>query len=73
MLERIINRIGPWFAVVLSCMFATKSQYPMLVLMIIAAGAAGYEWFKLMPHESDHVKKIKAAGFGLLTAFFFRG
>jgi hypothetical protein len=46
-------------------MFATKSQYPMLVLMIIAAGAAGYEWFKLMPHESDHVKKIKAAGFGV--------
>ncbi|CAG2156436.1 unnamed protein product [Oppiella nova] len=38
--------------------------------MIIAAGAAGYEWFKLMPHESDHVKKIKAAGFGVLTAFF---
>lgn len=69
MLERIITALV-LVAVVLSCMFATKSQYPMLVLMIIAAGAAGYEWFKLMPHESDSVKKLKAAGFGLLTAFF---
>ena len=67
MLERIITALV-LVAVVLSCMFATTSQYPMLVLMIIAAGAAGYEWFKLMPHDSAHVNKVKAAGFGLLTA-----
>ena len=69
MLERIITALV-LVAVVLSCMFATHSQYPMLVLMIIAAGAAGYEWSKLMPKESDHVNKIKAAGFGVLTALF---
>ncbi|MEG0481505.1 MAG: CDP-archaeol synthase [Acinetobacter sp.] len=68
MLERIITALV-LVAVVLSCMFATRSQYPMSVLMIIAAGVAGYEWFKLMPHDSDQVSKIKAAGFGLLTAF----
>ena len=68
MLERIITALV-LVAVVLSCMFATHSQYPMLVLMIIAAGVAGYEWFKLMPHESKHVNKIKAVGFGILTAW----
>ena len=68
MLERIITALV-LVAVVLSCMFATTSQYPMLVLMIIAAGAAGYEWFKLMPHDSTYVNKIKAGSFGLLTAF----
>jgi len=69
MLERIITALV-LVAVVLSCMFVTTSPYPMLVLMIIAAGVAGYEWFKLMPHESESVKKIKAIGFGVLTAFF---
>jgi phosphatidate cytidylyltransferase len=48
MLERIITALV-LVAVVLSCMFATQSHYPMFVLMIIAAGVAGYEWFKLMP------------------------
>ncbi|OTG82221.1 phosphatidate cytidylyltransferase [Acinetobacter sp. ANC 4648] len=67
MLERIITALV-LVAVVLSCMFATTSQYPMLVLMIIAAGVAGYEWFKLMPHRADHVNKIKASCFGLVTA-----
>ncbi|WP_139851843.1 phosphatidate cytidylyltransferase [Acinetobacter pullicarnis] len=67
MLERIITALV-LVAVVLSCMFATTSQYPMLVLMIVAAGAAGYEWFKLMPSESSVANKLKAAGFGVLTA-----
>ncbi|RZG85875.1 CDP-archaeol synthase [Acinetobacter sp. WCHAc060033] len=67
MLERIITALV-LVAVVLSCMFATKSPYPMIGLMIVAAGAAGYEWFKLMPHESEGVNKIKASGFGLITA-----
>lgn len=69
MLERIITALV-LVAVVLSCMFTTASSYPMLVLMIIAAGGAGYEWFKLMPRQSDRVNKVKAASFGLLTAVF---
>ncbi|WP_445115986.1 phosphatidate cytidylyltransferase [Acinetobacter sp. WZC-1] len=69
MLERIITALI-LVAVVLSCMFATTSQYPMLVLMIIAAGVAGYEWCKLMPRHSDSINKIKAIGFGLITALF---
>ncbi|SDB88290.1 phosphatidate cytidylyltransferase [Acinetobacter boissieri] len=35
--------------VVLSCMFATPSHYPMLILMVIVATLAGSEWYKLMP------------------------
>lgn len=69
MLERIITALV-LVAVVLSCMFATTSHYPMLVLMIIAAGAAGYEWFKLMPRQTDQVSKIKAGCFGVITAIF---
>ncbi|MBF7689438.1 phosphatidate cytidylyltransferase [Acinetobacter pollinis] len=38
-------------AVVLSCMFATSSHYPMLALMLVAAGVGGYEWGKLMPRQ----------------------
>lgn len=67
MLERIITALV-LVAVVLSCMFATTSIYPMLVLMIIAAGVAGYEWFKLMPRQTDQVNKLKAGCFGVLTA-----
>ena len=67
MIERIITAMV-LVAVVLSCMFATKTQYPMLALMIIAAGVAGYEWFKLMPKKSQHVNKIKAYAFGAVTA-----
>lgn len=67
MLERIITALV-LVAVVLSCMFATKSQYPMLALMIIAAGVAGYEWFKLMPKKSQHTNKITASAFGAITA-----
>ncbi|NHC04023.1 CDP-archaeol synthase [Acinetobacter sp. 187] len=69
MLERIITALV-LVAVVLSCMFGTTSSYPMLVLMIVAAGGAGYEWFKLMPHQSVSVSKIKAGCFGVLTAVF---
>lgn len=57
-------------AVVLSCMFATTNAYPMLVLMIVAAGTAGYEWSKLMPSERQDSNKLKAIGFGVLTAAF---
>lgn len=67
MLERIITALV-LVAVVLSCMFATPSHYPMLVLMILAAAIAGYEWFKLMPRNTDHVIKPFAWGFGLITA-----
>jgi len=37
MLERIITALV-LVAVVLSCMFATQSDYPMLGLMVLAAG-----------------------------------
>ena len=67
MLERIITALI-LVAVVLSCMFATTSIYPMLVLMIVAAGGAGYEWFKLMPRQSVQVNKLKAGCFGLVAA-----
>jgi CDP-diglyceride synthetase len=67
MLERIITALV-LVAVVLSCMFATQSHYPMFVLMIIAAGVAGYEWFKLMPRTTKNVNKPLAWGFGLLSA-----
>ena len=67
MLERIITALV-LVAVVLSCMFATQSHYPMLVLMIVAAGVAGYEWFKLMPKRSANVIKPLAWGFGIVTA-----
>ena len=67
MLERIITALV-LVAVVLSCMFATQSHVPMLVLMIIAAGVAGYEWFKLMPRKADHLLKVRACCFGLFTA-----
>ncbi len=67
MLERIITALV-LVAVVLSCMFATQSHYPMYVLMIIAAGVAGYEWFKLMPKKSNNLVKPIAWGYGLITA-----
>ena len=67
MLERIITALV-LVAVVLSCMFATQSHYPMFMLMIVAAGVAGYEWFKLMPHQGEKVIKPFAWGYGLLTA-----
>ena len=67
MLERIITALV-LVAVVLSCMFATQSHYPMLVLMIVAAGVAGYEWFKLMPKRSANVIKPLAWSFGIITA-----
>ena len=69
MLERIITALV-LVAVVLSCMFGTTSPYPMLVLMILAAGVGGYEWFKLMPRQTEYVSKIKAGSFGVLTALF---
>ncbi len=69
MLERIITALV-LVAVVLSCMFATQSHYPMFMLMIVAAGVAGYEWFKLMPRKTKYVLKPVAWGFGVLTAGF---
>lgn len=67
MLERIITALV-LVAVVLSCMFATQSHYPMFMLMIVAAGVAGYEWFKLMPRKTKYVLKPVAWGSGVLTA-----
>ena len=67
MLERIMTALV-LVAVVLSCMFATPSHYPMFILMIIAAGVAGYEWFKLMPREKVAVSKPLAWGYGCLSA-----
>lgn len=63
MLERIVTALV-LVAVVLSCMFATQSHYPMFMLMILAAGVAGYEWSKLMPQASAIVSKPKAWVYG---------
>lgn len=43
--------------IVLTCMFATTSPYPMHILMVIAATIAGYEWYKLMPKTEAYKKK----------------
>ena len=67
MLERIITALV-LVAVVLSCMFATQSQYPMFMLMIVAAGVAGYEWFKLMPRKNKKPVKAFAWVYGGITA-----
>ncbi|MCO8041758.1 phosphatidate cytidylyltransferase [Acinetobacter bohemicus] len=67
MFERIITALV-LVAVVISCMFATKSHYPMFALMVVAAGVAGYEWFKLMPRKSKNVIKPVGWGYGLMTA-----
>ena len=67
MLERIITALV-LVAVVLSCMFATQSQYPMFMLMIVAAGVAGYEWFKLMPRKNKNSVKLLAWVYGIATA-----
>ena len=67
MLERIVTALI-LVAIVLSCMFATQSHYPMFVLMILAAGVAGYEWFKLMPHKEAIVSKPKAWIYGICVA-----
>ncbi|EJO37486.1 phosphatidate cytidylyltransferase [Acinetobacter radioresistens] len=67
MLERIITALV-LVAVVLSCMFATQSDYPMLGLMVLAAGVAGYEWFKLMPRTTKYVIKPIAWSYGVLSA-----
>ncbi|ANF81650.1 phosphatidate cytidylyltransferase [Acinetobacter sp. NCu2D-2] len=67
MLERIITALV-LVAVVLSCMFATQSHYPMFILMVVAAGVAGYEWFKLMPRKIKKVFKPAAWAYGALTA-----
>lgn len=67
MLERIITALV-LVAVVLSCMFATQSQYPMFMLMIVAAGVAGYEWFKLMPRKNKNLIKPLAWVYGFATA-----
>ena len=67
MLERIITALV-LVAVVLSCMFATQSQYPMFMLMIVAAGVAGYEWFKLMPRKNKNPVKPIAWMYGAATA-----
>ncbi|GAB3042765.1 phosphatidate cytidylyltransferase [Acinetobacter apis] len=47
-------------AIVLLCMFATSSHYPMLILMLVAATVAGYEWFKLMPEQQDNTSSPMA-------------
>jgi phosphatidate cytidylyltransferase len=67
MLERIVTALV-LVAVVLSCMFATQSHYPMFMLMILAAGVAGYEWFKLMPRNEATVSKPKAWAYGCSVA-----
>ncbi len=67
MLERIITALV-LVAVVLSCMFATQSQYPMFVLMIIAAAVAGYEWYKLMPKKTKNTLKPVTWSYGAFTA-----
>lgn len=54
-------------AIVLSCMFATSSHYPMLTLMVVAATLAGYEWYKLMPVQNPSTRPVMAWGYAFLV------
>ena len=54
MLERIITALV-LVAIVLCCMFATTLPYPMLVLMTMAAGVAGDDWYKLKPQNAERL------------------
>ena len=67
MLERIMTALV-LVAVVLTCMFATVLPYPMFTLMIVAAGVAGYEWYKLMPKHTEKVSKPSALIYGAIIA-----
>ena len=40
----------------------------MFMLMIVAAGVAGYEWFKLMPRKNKNSVKLLAWVYGIATA-----
>lgn len=62
MLERIITALI-LVAVVLGCMFATTSSYPMMTLLTCAALGAGYEWYKLTPTSAqiNHLDSMKPA------------
>jgi phosphatidate cytidylyltransferase len=66
MLERIKTALV-LVAIVLSCMFATTSHYPMQALMIIAAGVAGYEWFKLMPKQDASIRPFFVFGYACIA------
>ncbi|MEB3766517.1 phosphatidate cytidylyltransferase [Acinetobacter sp. MD2] len=54
-------------AIVLSCMFATASHYPMLILMAVAATIAGYEWYKLMPVQNPSTRPMFTWGYTFLA------
>ncbi|WP_343594766.1 CDP-archaeol synthase [Acinetobacter sp.] len=54
-------------AIVLSCMFATPSHYPMLILMVVAATLAGYEWYKLMPVHNPSTRPVFAWAYAFLA------
>ena len=69
MLERIITALV-LLVVVLVCMFASTSAYPMIGLMTLAALGAGYEWLKLVPLQVDtkNHKIISAWYYGIVLA-----
>ena len=69
MLERIITALV-LLVVVLACMFASESPYPMIGLMTLAALGAGYEWLKLVPLQVDtkNHKIISAWYYGIVLA-----
>ncbi|WP_111891488.1 phosphatidate cytidylyltransferase [Acinetobacter sp. MB5] len=54
-------------AIVLSCMFATTSHYPMQALMVIAATIAGYEWYKLMPKQDASIRPFFVWGYAFIA------
>ena len=69
MLERIITALV-LLVVVLVCMFASTSAYPMIGLMTLAALGAGYEWLKLVPLQVDtqNHKTVSAWYYGIVLA-----
>lgn len=74
MKQRIITAI--WLIVlVLGCMFALPSAIPMAILMLVLAGMAGYEWYKLMPaspknaQNSPQKQKNDAILYGVIIAW----
>lgn len=67
MIERIRTALV-LVTIVLLCMFATKSIFPMMALMLLTVAIASYEWARLIPNQHH---KPYAAIVSLITVGIF--
>lgn len=68
MIERIRTALV-LVTIVLLCMFATKSIFPMMALMLLTVAIASYEWARLIPNQ-HHKPYAAIATLIALGAFF---